>query len=630
MIRATWDLMRRGLALALCGLVTNLWGQQAIAPVRPQAPVLWRPYRAPEVPAVRLGNSGRLGNLMRAGTLYLTAQDAIALALENNIDLEIARYNPLISVWNLERSEAGGALPGVPGGASQAFSVASGQGVAGSQAAARVTGGGTNTTTTGTGGNATVAQIGPVTQTLDPAFQETTTFGHQTTPQPNVVQSLTPALVSNTRVYTGTLQQGLITGGSVSVTYSDHYLNENSSSDVLNPSVAPNLSFTIQHNLLRGFGQAVNARTITIAKINLKTSGLSFKTQVVATVVNVLNLYYALVADIEDVKAKKSALETAQAFLEDSRKRERMGAAAPLDVTSAASQAAASQRDLLVSQTAVQQQEVQLKNVLSRRGVMDPLLRDAPIVPLDQIVIPDKDDLPPIEELMRKALANRSDLATEKANITSAEVSALGTRNGILPTEVVFAGESTAGLAGTARTVGGPKGADPYLIGGIGTGLGQVFRRNYPSERVGNFFQVPLHNRQAQADYGIEQLQLRQTQLGVQKDVNQAGVDVLNSVIALRQARARYDASVKNRVLQEQLLESERKKYDLGASTPYNVIQQQRDLTVAQSTELQARVTYNNARVALDQTLGTTLESNHISIADAVKGKIGPAPGATK
>src|SRR5580704_1347718 len=200
---------------ALLCLTTLAWAQD-IQPVRSQAPILVRPYLPVAVPPIRLANSERLSQLVRAGMLYLTTQDAIALALENNIDIEVSRYNPFISAWNLERAQAGGALPGVPSSASQAGSVASGQGVAGSQAAAGVSVPGLN----GGGGgatNASISQVGPITQVLDPLIQETSTFSHVTTPEPNVVVSGIPALASNSRVHTATIQQGLLTGGTVSL-----------------------------------------------------------------------------------------------------------------------------------------------------------------------------------------------------------------------------------------------------------------------------------------------------------------------------------------------------------------------------------------------------------------------------
>ena len=588
--------------------------QASIAPVKPSAPVLWRPYVAPEVPPARASNSVRLRDLVRAGKLYLTAQDAIALALENNIDLEVARYDPIAGLWKVERAEAGGALPGVPSGASQAVSVASGQGVLGSQAAAGVGGGGGNLGGRGTT-NATISQIGPVTANLDPTIQEATTFSHRTVPQPNSVQSLTSALIENQRVYNGSLQQGFLSGGSVSGTYTGHYLNENSPTDVLNPSSAANLSVFFQHNLLRGFGVAVNGRFITVAKINLQTSDLNFKTQVTGTVVNVLNTYYSLVADYEDVKAKNSAVEVAQKFWEDSKKQVLIGTLTEIDATRAESQVAASQQNLVISQAGLQQHELQLKNLISRTGTEDPVVAGAQIVPLDRIVIPAADDLPPLKDLVETALANRSDLAAEKAGVETAEVSALGSKNGVLPTLVAFGDTSQAGLAGTART------ADPYFVGGAGTALGQVFRRNFPSEGAGAFFGAPIRNRQALADQGIDQLQLRQTQLTTQKDLKQTEVDILNSVVALRQARARYDAAVQNRILQQQLFDAEQKKFALGASTPYNVVQQQRDLAAAHAAEISALVAYSGARIALDRTLGTTLVTNHVSIAEAREGR---------
>ncbi|HTS50374.1 MAG TPA: TolC family protein, partial [Bryobacteraceae bacterium] len=386
-----------------------------------------------------------------------------------------------------------------------------------------------------------------------------------------------------------------------------------------------NLSVSFQHNLLRGFGIAVNARTITVAKMNLNITDLNFRSEVIGDVAQVLNAYYALVADYEDLKAKRSALEQSQALYANNQRQLELGALTPLDVTTAESQVASASRDLLDSQTNLDQQQLQLKNLISRTGLADAELAHARIVPIDRIEIPPQEELPPVQDLIQSALANRSDLAAQKANEKAQEVSALGTRNGILPTAEAFGGTSQAGLAGDPHTVilnGRVLKPDNYLVGGMGTALGQVFRRNYPTERIGGFIAAPLNNRQAQADFGIDQLQLRQSQLEDQKNVNQVGVDVLNSVIALRQARIRYDAAVKNRELDQQLLDAEQKKLSLGASIPYNVILQQRDLVAAQSAEIAALVSYSNARVALDQTLGTTLESNHISIGEALSGRV--------
>ena len=616
--------LRLVVAMLLCASLA--WAQQAssIAPVAPHAPAILRPYLAPEVPPVRLANSPRLSETVRAGTIYLTLQDAIALALENNIDIEVARYNPLIAEWNLTRSKAGGALPGVPSNASQAGSVASGQGVAGSQQAAGVSAPGTSSGHVQST-NATVSQIGPVTPTLDPIIQEASTFSHTTSLYPDSAASGTPNLVDGTRAHTASIQEGFLTGGTVTLTYSDHYLNENSPTDVLNPTSAPSLSISAQQYLLNSGGVAVNARFITVAKMNRDASDLAFQTTVTNVVSQVLNAYYSLQAADEDLKAKSSAAETTTTFLANVKEQVRIGSLAPSETINAESLAITAQQALVDSETTLKQQEIQLKNLLSRNGTADPVLAGARILPVDPIRIPEHDDFPPLEELVKQALANRTDLASERESEAAAVVNNLGTRNGVLPFAVVGGSESQAGIAGTGKTVifnGQAVTPNPYFVGGIGTALGQVFRRDFPSESIYGGYEMAFRNRAALADYAVDQLQFRQTQLTTRKDLNQVQVDVQNYVIALRQARARYDAAVRNRTLQEQLYSSERRRFELGASIPYNVTQQQRDLIAAQNSEMTALVAYVTARIGLDRTTGAILSANHVSLGEARQGKV--------
>jgi outer membrane protein len=284
-----------------------------------------------------------------------------------------------------------------------------------------------------------------------------------------------------------------------------------------------------------------------------------------------LNAYYSLEAADEDVKAKRSAAETATTFLANVKEQVRIGSLAPSETINAESLAITAQQALVDSETTLQQQEIQLKNLLSRNGTADPVLAGARILPVDPIRIPEHDDLPPLEDLVKQALANRTDLASERENEAAEAVSNLGTKNGVLPFAVVFGSESQAGIAGTGRTVsrGWPNGdaPNPYFVGGIGTALGQVFRRDFPSESVTGAYEMTFRNRQALSDYAIDQLTFRQTQLSNRKDLNQVQVDVQNYLIALRQARARYEAAVRNRTLQEQLYSSERRRFELGANT---------------------------------------------------------------
>jgi outer membrane protein TolC len=596
----------------------------AVAATKPSVPTILRPYFAVDVPPIRLANSARLGQLVRGGTLYLTVQDAIALALENNIDIEVARYNPLIANWNVTRAEAGGALPGVPSNSAQVGAAALGQGVAGSLAAAGISLPGSSAKASQTS-STTIQQIGPVTQTLDPIIQEASTFSHTTNLEPVETVSGTATLIDVTRAHSLSYTQGLLTGGSATVSYADNYLNENSPADVLNPSSGPSLSFSFQQGFLQGFGIAVNARFITVAKMNAGISDFTFQSQVINVVAQVLNAYYNLEAADEDSKAKRNAAEVARTFLANVKEQVRLGSLAPSDIINAESQLVTSDQALVDSDADRQQQEVRLRNLLSRPGTADPVLTSTHIEPVDHMTIPDHDDLPPLEDLVKQALSNRTDLITDRENERAGEVSNLGTRNGVLPTLGVFAGGSSAGLSGAAHTAsidGITIAPNPALVGGIGNALQQVFSFSYPTESITGYYAAPLRNRQALADYAVDQLSFRQTQLSTQKDAKQAEVDVLNDVIALRQARARHEAAVRSRILQEQLLTSEQKRFALGASIPYNVIQQQRDLANAQSAEVAALTAYTNARLALDRTTGALLAAYHVSLAEARIGQV--------
>jgi outer membrane protein TolC len=357
-----------------------------------------------------------------------------------------------------------------------------------------------------------------------------------------------------------------------------------------------------------------------------------------------------LAADYEDVRAKQSAVEVAQRFFDNNKKQVEVGTMAPIDVTTAEAQVASSQQDLVVSQTTLAQQEVQLKNAISRIGLADPELAEVQIIPLDRIVVPEKDILPPFKQMVTSALARRPDLKGEQLSMENRESSNLNTSNAVLPLLVGLASASQQGLSGQKQIVPTddlpnfgpgaiPPGVikcppgigrpgqfclvpDPYFIGGLQKALGQTIQRNFPSQNAGAFFSANARNRQAQADYAIDQLSTRQSEVQMHKDLNQVAVDVSNQMIGLQQARARYQAAVHNRVLQQQLLDAEQKKFALGASTTFLVVQQQRDLATAQSAEVAALVAYSNARVSLDQTLGTTLETNHISIEEAKSGKV--------
>ena len=602
-------------------LVTQCTAQQQPQTVeKPHGPLLVRSYLPTSTPPVELGNSDHLHSLIRAGRLYLTVQDAIAVAIENNLDLEVDRYGPLSAEWALERAQGGGPLRGVTNGNSLVNQSTSGQGVVGSEIAAGLAsnnggGGGGN-------GGATVSQIGPVTQNLDPVLQNATSFSHTTTPQPETTVSETDALVNSSHVIDSFVQEGFLSGGYVQVSANESYLKQNAPSDFLNPSVAPVVQIYVRHNLLQGFGTGVNGRFIRVAQKNIQAAQETFRSQLLNVVSNVLNLYWDLVTDDDDLTVRQRAVDQSQKFYDDTRKQIELGVVPRFEATRAQSVLSNSRQQLSIAQATAQQQENLLKNALSRNGLEDPLVDAAQIVTLDHIEVPEQDNLPPLRELVATALRNRPDVALAKINDETAAISAEGTANGILPSLQGIAAISASGISGqpTPPVIvnGQAYTADPYYVGGLGNALGQVFRDNFPTHRAGILFQGALHNHVAQGDYGVEQLQLRQGDLVERRNQNQLVVDISNFVVALRQARSRYSQAVDSRKLQQELLEKSQQSFSFGAATISDVVAAQTTLVAAQETEVATLSAYSHARIALDQVLGQTLDTSHVSVEQAL------------
>lgn len=575
------------------------------------APPFLRSYEGRDIPPLAPPDSNRIRLLIHGGNLYLTARDAIALAIDNDITLAIARYDPMLASYAVERAEGGGLLRGVTNANSLIGSVANGQGVSGSQVSAGLANlGNINISNTG---NVTVSQIGPVTPNLDPVIGAAAAFSHTTAPQSTVVQSQTSSLIDGTRNYTLVGQQGFTSGGVATMTFTESYLNENAPSDILNPSEAPRLGISLTHNLLQGFGTAVNTRFIRAAKVSREASDVAYKAKVIDEVTNVLNLYWDLSLAENDLEYKRQNLALANKFESDLRQEIAIGAVAPNELVRAQSDAAARQLEFSNAETLVRQRTVALKNVLSRFGSEDPLLAEVGIITLDIPRVPEAEELPSTHAMIELAKRNRPDLVLSRMNGQSAEILATGTANGVLPQLQVFASATQSGLSGTPNPASGVQ-ADPYFVGGLSNAVGQVFRRNFPNEKVGFSASADVTNNIAQGDYGVDQLQLRQSQLMGQRGGSQAAADVASEALALRLARSRYASASRARAIQEEVARGEQAKQTLGNSTIYNVVQARHDLAVAQSNELAAAAAYIRSRIALDQVLGVTLERNNIRL----------------
>ena len=576
-----------------------------------------RPYRQPTIPPINLANSDRIESLIRAGNLYLTSQDVIALALENNLDIEIQRYGPLLTREVTKRAQGGGLLRnvGVP--------VAAGpQSV--SLAGVSLTAPGATTAGAGVSSSGTVlTQLGPAIPSLDPQVFFYANFAHNTSPESNTIVSGTTALIQDLRQYQAQYSQYTDFGTYAQLSFATQRSKFNSLSFNLNPFTTASLDLQVSQNLLYGFGKPVLARNIRVSKNNEKVSDLQFQQQLITTVSAVLNLYWDLVSFNEDLKARKDELATAQALYEDNKKQVQIGTLAPIEVTRAEAQVYQSQQDLLISQTNLLQQETVLKNALSRTGVASPTLAEVHVIPLDTVQVPEKDELKPLDALVQDALNKRVEVAQDRLTIASTKINLTAIKNELKPSLQVFAELTNNGLTGVPNYLA-PNQVEqiPYLTGGYENALAQIFRRNFPSYSAGLSLNIPLRNRAAQSDYATSALELRQNELTLQKAINQVRVDVQNAVTGLRQARVRYDSAVKARILQQQTLDADKKKYTLGASTVFQVVTDQQTLAAAESTETQDLANYNHARIAFDQAMGTTLEVNQVSLAEALSGRV--------
>lgn len=611
--------------IALLLSAAPLAAQNAIRIDAPKGGAGWltRPYQAPSVPPVQLNNSPRLEELIRAGNLYLSAQDVIALAIENNIDVEVQRYGPLLAKEVLLRAQGGGVLRSVGQGVAQGPQSVSLQGVS-------LNGnGGLGVSTAGAGvssGGGILTQLGPSIPSLDPQFSYFANFQHSTTPSSNTVLYGTTALITDTRVYQAQYTQNWSFGLNAQLTYASQHIRLNSQLFNLNPYTTGDIDLQVTQNLLQGFGRAVNNRNILVQKNNQKVTDLQFQQQLIATISSALNLYWDLISFHEDVISRQREVETAQRLYEDNKKQVELGSLAEIEITRAEAQLYSGKQDLIIAQTNLMQQEIVLKNALSRNGVASPTLANVHIVPLDKMVVPEKDELRPVDELVDEASKRRVEIQESKINLESNHINLVGIKNSLKPTLQAFAELTNNGLTGELTPFGATQPGLGYLVGGYSNLLGQIFRRNYPNYSAGFSLNIPLRNRAAQSDYVTSLIEIRQNELALQKSLNQVRVDVNNAVIGLQQARARYDSAVKSRVLQERVLDADQRKLNLGATTPYQVVQDQRDLANAQSSETQAMANYSHAKISFEQAMGTTLEANRVSVAEAMAGRLSATP----
>jgi len=617
------------LSLLLCFLLCH--GMGAAAPQPPaQAP---SPTPQPGVgqPAAA-DDSQRLRDLVRAGSLYLGVQDALALAIENNLDVELERFSVPQGDTELRRAQGGGTNRGLTytlleapvgvGGPLSPLVVApaTGSGPGGTSVP-------TNALELGVLGEPVdnysmqggVAQSsGTPVPIYDPYLTGQLNWLHQSTLETDPAAYGTSNLVQQGFIANAGIQQGFSTGTQASFNFDNLHQSTNAANNAYNPVSGASLGFTVTQPLLRGFGRGLNRRFIRIAGNERKISSLLFQQQLILTVYGVIRLYTDFVALNEDVKVKEETLRSASKLLADTQVQVEEGTLAPVELTRAKAQVFSTEQDLINSRGLLEEQEIILKSVLTRNAGAG--LRGIHIVPTDALSIPDKDEVRPLQDQVADAVARRPDLGQARLQVANSIIGLEGARDATRPEIDLVGTMQNNGLAGAATAYSAGTASLP-LVGGYGSALGQALARDYPTYGVGVQVTLPIHNRIAEADLARDELQIKQSQIRVQQLQNQASLEVEDALIAMRRARASFDAAVQARKFQEESLEAEQTRFEVGASTAFFVIQYESLLAQARSTEVAAKSSYVKARAALDRATGSILEAHNISIDAALKGQ---------
>ena len=581
----------------------------------------FRAYAPSLVPKPDLANSPRLEQLMRDGKLYISLQDAIDLGLENNLDLAIARYNLPIADTDIQRTKAGGSFRGVNTGVIQG-TVGGGVGGYGAGAPGAGAGG-----TTGGAGGAGAGAAGLVQSTLgigtnvssyDPILSSVMSLEHQNLPLSNIQIYGVPELKTNTGTVNFNYSQAFPTGTSVSLEVDNGRQASNSIFNSLLPTLNSFYRFTIQQQLLAGFGTEPNKRFIRIAKNNKKISDIAFKSQVIATVTQIADIYWDLVSAYQAEKVNEQSFAFAQQSLESARKQLQLQAIPAMDVMRAEAEVSRRDQDLTVAKTNLQLQESLIKNALTK-NLDDPTLEAMPVIPTDTLETVQEIPERPTADLITQALQTRSELSESDIDLQNREITRKAAANALLPTLTLVGFYGGSGLAGDLNpffTLPNP----PLVPTNWYGAFQDAWNSSSPDYLVGLNLSVPIRNRVAKADQYRSELEYRQAELREQELKKQIRIEVRNAEYALEQGRARVEAAKKARELAQRTFSIMQKEQELGAGSSFQTLTAQRDLALAELDLVNASTAYQKSKLELQRSTGTTLEDNNIQIQNAVDG----------
>jgi len=615
-------------------------------------PNVVRPYLPRHVPPPNLSNTSRIGQLMHDGKIMLSIDDAVALALENNLDIGIARYNLNIADTDILRSKSGantflgtnfGVVQNTPGSGVGGLGGTVGSGTGGTTAAPGGIGAGTNGLVSSTLG------LGSFITSFDPVLTSTLQEDHNNVIASNVFTGA-PTVAQNTGTYNFSYAQGFQWGTNMSVGFSNSRITTNNVFNTYSPQISPAFQFRLTQHLMQGLGFLPNTRLIRLTKNNREISDVAFRLQIITTVDQIENMYWDLVFAYENVRVQQESLAFAQKTLSDTQKQVQIGSLAPIEVVRAQSTVSSDQQNLIQAQNNLQLQQLLMKNALSRT-LVDPVLADADVIPTSTIALPEQEPVIPIQDLVNDALGHRPELAESRIDLTNREINNKAIRNAMLPTLDLFAYYGGSGLAGSqnpanlcsnqppAEQAEGfcsgfnptipPNGAtviSPVAPVGYTGALNQLVNSTAPDKGIGLTLNIPIRNRNADALQVRAELEYRQAQMREQQIENQIRIEVRNAQFQVAQNRAAVVAAQAAVELGHQSLDAEQKKLNLGASTSTLVLQNQSVLATNESNLVSAMAAYEKSRIELDRATGLLLDHAGIIMTDAERGQVTHMP----
>ncbi len=605
-------------------------------------PRVLQPYMPQALGQPNLANSPRIDSLMRDGKIYLSIDDAVALTLENNLDLDIARYNLNIAAADLLRAKSGASILGVntgvvqntPGGGVGGLGGTVGSGTGGTTVAAGGAGSGTNGLVSSTLG------IGAPITGFDPQLTGAFQLDKNNTESVSVFSPV-PIVAQNTYTSNFGYTQGFDWGGALTGSFNNTHLTTNNPTSLLTPQLGSSFQFRFTQNLLQGFGFLPNTRFIRIAKNNREISDVAFRLQIITTVDQIENMYWDLVYAFENVRVQKESLTYAQKALDDTKHQAQVGTVPPIQVVSAQSTLATDQQNLIVAQNNLQLQQLLMKNALSR-SIEDPVLAEADVIPTSVMLLPQQEPVTPIQDLINDALQHRAELVETRIDLNSRDINNKAVRNAMLPTLQAYAYYGGSGVGGdinpavpncadtTSTFCFDPTKAPPPFRAsnsvGYGNTLNQLVNSTAPDKGVGLSLTIPLRNRLAQSNQVRAELEYRQAQVRQHQLENQVRIEVRNAQFDVKQNRVAVEAAQSAVDLARQTLDADQQKLKVGLTTQVTILQDAATLTTGESNLVSAKAAYEKSRIELDRATGLLLDHAGIDVADATRGQVTHLP----